>query len=326
MRVLFPALSLATALALTTLTPTRQAAAQQAPAQQTAPAALDKRVGKLEAEMRAVQRKVFPGGSSRYFEPEITAPEAAPAAPEGVPASNPLTDLSQRVGEMERQLRTMTGQAEANEFKLRQLEAAFEKLRGDHEFRLNALEGNPLPPAPATPAGSVAPVAPPTPAGVTPVAPAPLAAPAPAPAPAAAAAAAAASAPKAATAAEAWQDAYSQVISKKWPAAERAMTAYLADWPRSTRIPQAQYWLGRSFAERNMHAQAADAYLKVYNNHPRSDRAPDALIGLANALIGIKNPGQACRVLGELNSVYGDKLSAGQKTEAQGLRTRAKCS
>lgn len=310
MRVLFPALSLATALALAT----------QAPAQQTAPATLDKRVGKLEAEMRAVQRKVFPGGSSRYFEPEITAPEAAPAAPEGVPASNPLTDLSQRVGEMERQLRTMTGQAEANEFKLRQLEAAFEKLRGDHEFRLNALEGNPLPPAPATPAGSVTPVAPPTPAGVTPVAPAPLAAPAPAPAPAAA------SAPKAATAAEAWQDAYSQVISKKWPAAERAMTAYLADWPRSTRIPQAQYWLGRSFAERNMHAQAADAYLKVYNNHPRSDRAPDALIGLANALIGIKNPGQACRVLGELNSVYGDKLSAGQKTEAQGLRTRAKCS
>jgi tol-pal system protein YbgF len=314
MRVLFPALSLATALALAT----------QAPAQQAAPAALDKRVGKLEAEMRAVQRKVFPGGSSRYFEPEITAPEAAPAAPEGVPASNPLTDLSQRVGEMERQLRTMTGQAEANEFKLRQLEAAFEKLRGDHEFRLNALEGNPLPPAPATPAGSVTPVAPPTPAGVTPVAPAPLAAPAPAPAPAPAAAAA--SAPKAATAAEAWQDAYSQVISKKWPAAERAMTAYLADWPRSTRIPQAQYWLGRSFAERNMHAQAADAYLKVYNNHPRSDRAPDALIGLANALIGIKNPGQACRVLGELNSVYGDKLSAGQKTEAQGLRTRAKCS
>lgn len=314
MRSVFPLLTLAAVLAA----PLPPAMAQQAqPA-----AALEPRVKKLESEMRAVQRKVFPGSTSRFFEPEIAAPEATPAVPDGIPASNPLTDLSQRLGELERQLSTLTGQVEANEFKLRQLETAFEKLRGDHEFRLNALEGNPQAPVPAAPTGSIAPVPAPTPPGIAPVAPAPIAAtpePAPAPPPPPAA-------PKAATAAEAWQTAYSQVISKRWEAAERAMAAYLLDWPRSTRIPQAQYWLGRSYAERNMHAQAADAYLKVYNNHPRSERAPDALLGLSNALIGIKNPQQACRVLGELNSVYGTQLTAAQKTEAQGLRTRAKCS
>ena len=300
--------------------------AQSAASQPQAATALDRRVIKLESEMKAVQRKVFPGGNPKFFEPEITAPDATPATPDGVPASNPLTDLAQRVGEMERQLRTLTGQVEANEYKVRQLETALDKMRGDHEFRLNVLEGNPTAPAPgeAAPAPASAPAE--TPLGVTPVTPAPgVVTPVPAPAPAPTPAPPAAPA-KAATAAEAWQTAYARVVSKNWPATEQLMTAYLVDWPRSTRIPQAQYWLGRSHAERNQHAQAADAYLKVYNNHPRSERAPDALLGLANALIGIKNPAQACRVLGELDSVYSAQLSAGQKTEAQGLRSRAKCS
>jgi TolA-binding protein len=298
---------------------------------QTANPPLDRRIDKLESEMKAVQRKVFPGGNPRYFEPEITAPEAAPDGPAGLPASNPLTDLSVRVGEMERQLRTITGQVEANEFKLRQLEASLQRMKGDHEFRLNTLEGNPTaPPSAETPPGVAveAPSGPPAevikPAPAAPASQAavaqPEAAPAePKPAPKAPGTA------KAATAAEAWQAAYAQVIAKNWPATEQQMRAYLVDWPRSTRIPQAQYWLGRSHAERNEHAQAAEAYLKVYNNHPRSDRAADSLIGLANALIGIKNPAQACRVLGELDSVYGSQLSAMQKNDAAALRTKARC-
>ena len=42
------------------------------------------RLRKLEAEMRAVQRQVFPGGDGRYFEPQIatgTQPRAAPTTP-----------------------------------------------------------------------------------------------------------------------------------------------------------------------------------------------------------------------------------------------------
>src|SRR3546814_3429654 len=54
---------------------------------------MDERVDRLEGQMRAVQRKVFPGGNENYFKPEITAPETRPGAP-GVPASNPLSDLA----------------------------------------------------------------------------------------------------------------------------------------------------------------------------------------------------------------------------------------
>ena len=60
-------LALIAALFLTGMAP--------ASAQQPAPA-LDGRVGKLEKEMRAVQRKVFPGANPQFFEPEITPPRA----------------------------------------------------------------------------------------------------------------------------------------------------------------------------------------------------------------------------------------------------------
>ena len=78
-------------------------------------------------------------------------------------------------------------------------------------------------------------------------------------------------------------------------------------------------------ALRDEHTPAAKSYLELYQTAPRSDRAPDALIGLAGAMNGLKKPKDACRVLGELDSVYGEKLTPPQKAEAKTLRTKAKC-
>ncbi|MFZ4688543.1 MAG: YbgF trimerization domain-containing protein [Polymorphobacter sp.] len=280
-------------------------------AQDLDPVRVEKRVGKLESEMRAVQRKVFPGGDPKFFEPEITAPVAAAPVPVGNPASSPLADLSERVGQLETQLRTLTGQVEANQFKVRQLEEAQVKLRGDVEFRLTALEGG----GGAVPAAAGAAVlAAPPKAGAKPDPKAPktdLAAKPPA--------------KPAATPDAAWKAAYAKALAKDWPATETAMTDFVAGYPKSPRVPQAQYWLGRSFAAREQHAQAAKSYLELYQTAPRSDRAPDSLIGLAGAMNGLKKPKDACRVLGELDSVYGEKLTPAQQSEAKTLRTKAKC-
>jgi tol-pal system protein YbgF len=131
---------------------------------------------------------------------------------------------------------------------------------------------------------------------------------------------------KPATPDAAWKAAYANVTAKDWPDTETAMTDFIAGYPKSPRIPQAQYWLGRSHALRNEHALAAKSYLELYQTAPRSDRAPDALIGLAGAMNGLKKPKDACRVLGELDSVYGEKLTPAQKTDAKALRMKAKCS
>jgi tol-pal system protein YbgF len=269
-------------------------------AQDLGPVRVEKRVGKLESEMRAVQRKVFPGGDPRFFEPEIAAPAAAPAAAVGNPASAPLVDLTARVGELERQLREMTGAIEANQFKLRQLEEAQTKLRADVEFRLAALEGGG--------AAAVGAAAIPAKPGAKP--------PATAKTPAA---------PPAASADAAWKAAYAHALDKDWPSTETAMTDFIAAYPKSPRIPQAQYWLGRSFAARDQHAQAAKSFLELYQTAPLSPRGPDSLLGLATAMNGLKKPKDACRVIGELESVYGEKLTPAQQTEAKALRTKAKC-
>jgi tol-pal system protein YbgF len=286
-----------------------------APARDIDPAKVEKRVGTLESEMRAVQRKVFPGGDSKFFEPEIAPRAPVVETPFGTPASSPLVDLTVRVGELERQLRTLTGQVEANQFKQRQLEEAQTKLRGDLEFRLTALEGGGAAAAPVSP-GAMLPDTPARPA-VEPDSRSdikPLAKPA-VPPPAA----------KLATPDAAWKAAYTNVTAKNWPKTELAMTDFIAGYPKSTRLPQAQYWLGRSYALRDENALAAKAYLELYQTAPRSDRAPDALIGLADAMNGLKKPKDACRVLGELDTVYGAKLTAGQKAGAKASRTKAKC-
>ncbi len=272
---------------------------------------LDRRVGTLESEMRAVQRKVFPGGNARFFEPEIPAQAATPApAPETPPATTPIADLTGRVDALEGQLKSMTGQIEAMEYKLRQLEDGQRRLKGDAEFRLNALEnpgGVPLAPAgdPAAVPGKL-----PAPSAATP-------APAP-PKPAVPAA-------KPATDAAAWTAAYPKVTARDWPGVETAMSQFIADWPKSIRVPQAKYWLGRSFAARTQYPQAAKAFLDVYQSAPRSTPAPDALIALAGALNAMTKPKDACQVLGELESVYGAKLTDTQKADAGRQRTKAKC-
>lgn len=286
-------------------------AATAASAQDVDPVRLDKRVSRLEGEMRGVQRKVFPGGGDKpYFEPEISAPAAAAPVAIGTPATEPLLDLAQRVGGLESQLRTLTGQIEALQFKQRQLEDVQTRMKGDIEFRVTALEAKTGGIAAATPDAAAA-------AAPAPALPAkPGARPAPAKPDVVA---------RPATPDAAWKAAYGHVIAKDWPATETAMADFIGAFPKSPRLPQAQYWLGRSHAERGQNAEAARAYLELYKTAPNSDRAPDGLIGLAGALNGLKKPKDACRVLGELDQVYGAKLAKPQQAEAKALRSRAKC-
>lgn len=270
--------------------------------------AIGKRVGKLESEMKAVQRKVFPGADPRFFEPEIQP--AAPAAvdPVGNPASTPLTDLTARVGELETQLRTLTGQVEANQFKLRQLEDGLTKFRGDAEFRLNAIEGGGVKPAvPAADAGAAPTAGDDEPASprTGPLKPAANAAPL--------------------TVEEQWRAAYALVVRKEYAAAETALQDFLAKNPKASRASDAQYWLGKSYAADKQQAAAAKAFLDGYQKYPKGTRAPDSLLGLAQALIDLKKPAQACQSLGELDAVYEAKLTPALKAQAEKARVAAKC-
>ena len=276
-----------------------------APLAAAEPLPVEKRVTTLETQMKAVQRKVFPGSDPRFFTPEITA-DAPVVAPEGAPATSALTDLTARIDALERQQRTLTGQLEEAQNALRQQTDAFSKYRGDTDFRLNALE-HPVAAAP-TPA---APDATPT---VQPPATKP-------------------SKPPAKTAAtkaplpveDQWRAAYALYTAKDYTGAEGAMTDFLAVNPKAARASNAEYWLGRSFMAQDQFAEAAKAFLDGYKNYPDGDRAPESLLWLGKALTSLKKNKQACSALDELKSAYGDKLTPAIRSAAASARSDAKC-
>ncbi|MET0371915.1 MAG: tetratricopeptide repeat protein [Sphingobium sp.] len=297
-----------------------------AAAAQTVP--IDTRVDRLEREVRAVQRKVFPAGVP--IEPEITR---APATASGTGSAAPMADLMARVTGLESQLASITGQVEQNSFKLKQLEDAFNKYKADTEGRL--LQPDPPATRPTMPASATGAVA---------VDPLP-AKPAPAPAKSAAAATAPAKpapAPvseerKAAVAAierpstgDAPLDSYSYGYrlwdAKFYPEAQVQLQSTVAKYGSSPIASRAQNLLGRAYLDDGKPALASVAFYENYQKRPRGDRAPDSLTYLGEALIQLKKPEDACKVYAELDQVYGATLSASLRGIADKGKVKAKCS
>jgi tol-pal system protein YbgF len=285
---------------------------------QAGPSDLNGRVTKLEKEVRAVQRKVFPGADPSYFDAEI-APAETPAATPGTPASSPLNDLTQRVDALEQQLTTLTAQSEQDGFQIHQLQDELNRFKADAELRLNGLEGKPNATA-SPPVGAPTPAVPeprPTPAPgkpeVAPVHPAPTPSPAAGPA--------AAADPEEAD----YLAAYQFVRDSKYPEAEAALKAYVAKYPKSKRVSYAQHWLGRSYLADGQPRLASEAFLANYKTNPRGDRAPDSLYWLGQSLMKLNNPAKACEAYAELLDVYGAKMSASFKDLTAKARVAANC-
>lgn len=266
---------------------------------------VEKRVDKLESEMRAVQRKVFPGGDKRYFEPEFQPTDTAPAAPVGVPATSPIADLTTRVDALERQLQSLTGQVEQANYKTRQLEDALAKFRTDAEFRLTQLEGGAKPPATGDAAAAVLPAPP---------AARPPATAATKPAP-----------PPATDAEAAYQAAYAHVIAKDNAKAVAALTDYVARYPKSPRLSIANYWLGRSLIAQGNYEQAARVFFDNQQKNPTGDRAQESLYWLGDSLVRLERLPQACKVYDLARQVYGDEMKPALKPQFANARTAAKC-
>lgn len=284
------------------------------------------RVGKLESEMRAVQRKVFPNGAGGYVQPEITAPQTQAQAP-GVPASSALSDLTSRVTSLEEQMAGLTGQIEQNGYRTRQLQDQFDAYKRATEARLKALESGP---APIAPAGQSAPLDTPAPAAATSGSTRPTKTPA---APsvvtgdtATATPAAAVDKPSTGDAAEdAYLYGYRLWQAKRYPEAEAALKKMVADYPKSRRASFAQNLLGRTYLDSGKPSLASMAFYENYKKFPDGERAPDSLLYLGQALTKLNKPADACKVYDELSDVYGAKLSGAMKAQIASGRSAAKC-
>ena len=312
---------LVAALAATALTGSLPAAAQSN---------VEGRVDRLEREMRAVQRKVFPGGVAPTIEPQITAPTGPVDAP-GSPASAPITDLTARVSALEGSVRTVTGQVEQNGYRIRQLEEAFNAYKRANDDRLKALEdrAGPAPvPAAVVATGDTSAALRPAP---RPAQPRPGATPTPAPTPVEPARDDAAPAVERPSTGDPAEDGYTYGFrlwqAKDYAAAERELKAVADKYPKHRRASFAQNLLGRAYLDEGKPSLASLAFYDSYKKFPDGDRAPDSLYYLAQALVKLKKPAaDVCKVYAELTDVYGAKLTAGMKADVAKGRAAQKCS
>ena len=283
-------------------------AAVAAPLPALAQSVVEARVGKLESEMRAVQRKVFPGGAGPYLEPQIT-PGEQPAAPPGTPATGAIEDLSSRVASLEGQMATLTGQIEQNQYRLRQLEDAFAAYRKATDARLAA------PTSPVANGGDVAEATPPS-RGAPPT-------------PATSDRGATVAGVQRPDTGDAPEDAYMYGYrlwaAKLYPEAEAQLKKVVATYPDHRRASYAQNLLGRSYLDEGKPSLASIAFYDNYKKRPDGERAPDSLYYLGQSLMRLKKPADACKVYGELIDVYGAKIDAAMRANVDKARITAKC-
>tara|TARA_R110002033_G_scaffold26757_8_gene61051 strand:+ start:9195 stop:10064 length:870 start_codon:yes stop_codon:yes gene_type:complete len=263
---------------------------------------IEPRVDRLEQEMRAVQRKVFPGGSSRYFEPEITA-EADPASPPANNTTSAVSDLIARVDALEASLASLTGRVEENGYRLQKIE--------DKLAAAEAVTASPSVQAPATatlPSKTTAEAA------------------EAAPDPERVAGVASIIMPETGDAAEdAYIYGYRLWDAKFYPEAQTQLKKMVEDHPGHPRASFAQNLLGRAYLDDGKPALASVALYENYQKRPRGERAPDSLYFLSTALVQLGKKSDACRVLAEMQDVYPEVASGRLADRVASGKAAANC-
>lgn len=262
-------------------------------AAQSAPTDINGRVTKIERELRAVQRKVFPDG--KPLEPEI-APPVAPVEAAGSPATSPIADLSGRVDAIEAQIRSITAQAEQNGYKLRQLEEQVTRLTEEMKAR----------------AAAPAPVASPDPVADATVP-----------------EEGASSSVQRPSTGDAAEDGYTYGFrlwqAKQYAAAQAELKKVADGHPNHRRASFAQNLLGRAYLDEGKPALAAVALYDSYKKWPNGERAAESLYWLGQALTRLKKPADACKVYAQFNDDFGATAAAGLKAQVAAGRKAAKC-
>jgi TolA-binding protein len=288
----------------------------------------DARLKRVEAEVRALQRQVFPGGDGKYFAPEVVTPSnSGPALqqPVGSPAESPMTGVLGRLDSIEAQLAQLTARSEVNENALSKLEA-----------RLQAIEERS-----AAPAADVAPV---QPTGAIPVPNTDSAQP-----PAAKTAARLAPAPAASRLSgkpSAARLAKVQAVAKPdtgnpgddeysygfrlweaglYPEAQQQLKLYVDRYPKDPKISYGRNLLGRAYLADKQPAAAASYFLQNYQSDPGGARAPDSLLFLAEAMMALKENVKACRALAEFGDHYPSLATGRLQDEYDKDRRQAAC-
>ncbi|WP_298172469.1 tetratricopeptide repeat protein [Novosphingobium sp.] len=293
---------------------------------QAAPESTDVRLRRIESELRAVQRKVFPDGAGKTFGPEITPP--ATSSTPATPAPTAVTDLLTRMDAVEAQLQRLTAASEENQNHVAKLEA-----------RLTTLEAAGSPPAgassPAAEPVSAAPTAAASTPATEPTTPVKTSA---KPAPAKADAAKPEVSPDRVAAVMAIEKpstddkgedeytfGYRLWEAKFFPEAQQQLLRVVQQYPRHARISYARNLLGRAYLDDGKPGTAAQYFLQNYQADRKGDRAADSLLYLGVAMSRLKEEKRACVAFAEFRQTYPTELIGRLKSQYEAATKPVVC-
>ena len=268
------------------------------------------RLRRIEAEVRALQREVFPGGDSRFFTPEITGPDRA-SQPVGTPSQSALTDVLNRLSTIEAQLAQLTARAEEGEHRLTLVEEQLESGTGSTAVRPTGAV--PLPPAGGgeRPTQVATQQAQPEPAG---------------PSPERLAAVQAIAKPQTG---DEGDDEYVYGF-RLWeagfyPEARQQLRSFVDRYPSHWRMSYGRNLLGRAYLDDNAPREAASWFLQNYQADKQGVRAADSLLYLAESMIASGDTNRACIALSEFGETYPALASGRLASEYESNRAKVDC-
>lgn len=286
----------------------------------------DDRVRRLEAQVRALQRAVFPGGDSRFFEPEVsTAPSQQPAQPVSTPSESAVTDMLGRISAIEAQLARLTAASEVNANALSELSMRVDALEA-------ARQATPLPPSASetgvisvpgsgdSGAGSRSGELPPQSSAV------PQDAPSGGPSPQRVAAVEAIAKP---ATGDRGDDEYVYGF-RLWeagfyPEAQQQLAMTVENYPDHWRTTYARNLLGRAYLDAGDARTAATHFLQNYQADRQAARAPDSLLYLAESMIAMGDTNRACIALAEFGDTFPALATGRLQQQYAGNRNRVDC-
>jgi tol-pal system protein YbgF len=256
----------------------------------------------------------------------------------GSQSGNAVVRLSVRITQLEGEIRRLTGQNEELSYRLRQLQANFDKVSGDLALRLKALEGGGKPAlsanADTAPTESGAPKTNSAAASALQTLPgaekgvrvlgtvrsgkaggaqqAALAMPKP-------------SVALKETPEQKYDRAHSLIVKqRKYGEAERVLRSFIDENQKHKLTPNAHYWLGRTFFVRGDFENAAFAFAEGFQKFPKSKKAPANLLNLGMSLSRLGKNREACTTYTRLLRTYRDAEDS-VKRRVTRERQRAKC-
>ncbi len=271
----------------------------------------DARLRRIETELRAVQRRVFPDGAGKTFGPEI-AGTGAVVSPTGTPATSAVTDLLTRMDAVETQLQRLTAQSEENQNRMGKLEARLTVIEPAVSAPVDLTTPAPVPADTMAPAKST----------VAPAAAKPSAAPSPDRVAAVQAIARPASDDKG-------EDEYSYGYrlweAKFFPEAQQQLQRYVTQYPKHARISYARNLLGRAYLDDNKPGTSAQYFVQNYLADKKGDRAADSLLYLGVSMTKLKETKRACAAFAEFKDTYPAEAAGRLKAQYDAARKAVTC-